>query len=500
MKLNHLTFDLSDGKCVPTTEMRKILLSIITTICSFVGLYAQTFNLTVINGYGSGNYQVSDTVHIWSVAYDNTKTFAEWTGDTQFLEMPNEWHTTLIMPNQNISVTSVIANMPAYTINYEQIMGKNNLKNVYSYFPPNLKGVIYLFHGTGGNASNWINVVEYRSFINAAIADSFGIIVTEAEEITLNIDLNSDGKLRWHTFPIDTINGIDYLNMKIITDTFVNRGNVTQLTPKISVGMSNGGSFSAAISYIYNYKVGISYCASSAQAIFGVRNNPFAFRMAKYDEHPEVGSQGNYEAWQRDSILNERGICHDYEIHDKQPIYPEEFARITGISVATSQTLFNELINNNQIDNDYYALYSETIKTNILASPSLYPAIIALSNPLKLGVLNQIATSNAEHQFYSDYNFETLNYINNLCSTLPASVQELTNNATISVFPNPTNDLLSIEVNKPISRIEILTTHGQLVKTANTNKVSIQELPNGLYFVKVILNDNNYGIQKIIKE
>lgn len=32
---------------------------------------SQTFNLTVNNGYGSGNYQTGDTVHIWSIAFDN---------------------------------------------------------------------------------------------------------------------------------------------------------------------------------------------------------------------------------------------------------------------------------------------------------------------------------------------------------------------------------------------------------------------------------------------
>jgi hypothetical protein len=37
-------------------------------------IFAQTFNLTVNNGYGSGTYQAGDTVHIWSFAYDSTKT------------------------------------------------------------------------------------------------------------------------------------------------------------------------------------------------------------------------------------------------------------------------------------------------------------------------------------------------------------------------------------------------------------------------------------------
>lgn len=479
--------------------MRKFLPSVILIICSFTGLHSQTFSLTVMNGYGSGNYQAGDTVHIWSVAYDTTKNFAEWTGDTQYLERPNEWHTTLIIPNQNISVTSVIENMPAYTINHEQIMGVNNLKKVYSCFPAYLKGLVYLFHGTGGNASNWLRTVEYRSFVNAAIADSFGIIVTEAEEITLNTDLNGDGKLRWQAFPIDTTSEIDYLNIKAITDTFVNRGYITNLTPKFSVGMSNGGSFSAAISYINNYQAGISYCASSAQAIFDIRNNPFAFRMAKYDDNAEVGSEGNYEAWQSDSILNVRGICHDYEIHDRQPIYPERFARIPYISVSTSQSIFNDLLNNNQLDNNHYALHSDTIMNNILSNPSDYPNIISLPNPLRLEALNQIAASNAEHKFYSDYNSETLDYLNHLC-LVTVGIAEPSHNAQISIYPNPANTVFHIETDKTISQIEILNIHGQRVKIANTENISINELTSGLYFVKVTLTDGNKWTTKLVKE
>lgn len=483
--------------------MRRLLFFITVVFYSFTNLHSQTFNLTVVNGYGSGNYQVGDTIDVWSEAYDNTKTFSNWTGDTQYLEKPNEWHTTLIMPNQNISVTSVIANMPIYTINYEQIMGVNNLKNVYSCFPSNMKGVIYLFHGTGGNASNWINTLENRSFINSAIADSFGIIVTEAEEITLNTDLNGDGKLRWLTFPIDTINGIDYLNIKTLTDTFVNRGDINYSTPKYSVGMSNGGSFSAAISFAYNYQAGISYCASSSQAIFSVRNNPFAYRMAKFDDNAEVGPQGNYEAWQNDSILETRSICHDYQIHDRQPIYSERFARISGISIATSQAIFNDLMNNGQLDINKYALHSDTIKNNILANPSLYPNIITLPSLLQTEALNQIAASNAEHKFYSDYNFETLDFFNNLCSPTTGINDIYFEKKNLNVYPNPTNSQIKLDLQVGRHNISIFNNLGQKVYNLNnvsgSTTIDISGFCNGIYFIQATV-DKTIFTSKFVKQ
>jgi hypothetical protein len=483
--------------------MKSTLLTILILIYSITGLKAQTFTLNVVNGYGSGSYHSGDTVHIWSVEYDNTKTFLKWTGDVQCLEKQNEWHTILIMPAQNISVNAVIANMPSYTINYEQIMGADNLKNVYSCFPSGLKGVIFLFHGTGGNASNWINTVEYRSFVNAAIADSFGIIVTEAEEITLNTDLNGDGKLRWKGFPVDTINGTDYLNIKFLTDTFINRGNITYSTPKFSVGMSNGGSFSATISYAYNYKAGISYCASSVQGIFNLRNNPFAFRMAKYDDNEEVGPQGNHEAWQNDSILGSRDICHDYKIHDRQPLYPERFARIAGISVATSQAIYNDLAINNQLDNNNYAIHSDTIKNHVLVAPSLYPNIVALTPSLRLEVLNQIAASNAEHKFYSDYNHETLHFIDSLCSQASGIHDVYTENKGFIIYPNPSSKLIVLNLPDGKYCISIFNSVGQKVLyTGNTSvktSIDISDFRNGIYFINVTDGDTVL-ISKFVKQ
>lgn len=469
---------------------------------TFVHISAQTFQLSVANGYGSGSYQAGDTVHLWSKAYDNTQTFSKWIGNTQYLENPNEWHTTLIMPNQNVNVAAVIADMPTYTIHYEQIMGVNNLKNVYYCFPANLKGILYLFHGTGGNAANWINTVEYRSFVNAAIADSFGILVTEAEEITLNTDLNSDGNLRWLTFPMDTLSGIDYLNLQILSDTFVQRGNFTYSTPKFSVGMSNGGAFSAAISHALQYQAGVSYCASSIQPIFNVRNNAFAFRMAKYDDNAEVGATGNYEAWQNDSILNTRGICHDYKIHDKQPIYPQRFARVSGISLATSQAIFSDLVTNNQVDSKHYALHSDSIKKHILANPALYPNIIGLPTSLRLEALSQIAASNAEHKFYSDYNFQTLDFLKNICATTVGINDFSLTNPIFSIYPNPTHTKIYIQFSEPIPswKVELYSADGKLrLEEENISELNLSKFAEGVYLMKIIAQNRSY-LHKIIKQ
>lgn len=104
--------------------------------------------------------------------------------------------------------------------------------------------------------------------------DNFGVIVTEAEEATTGIDSNGDGKLRWATTPYDSVTNIDYANIKIITDTFYNRGVTNRAKFRYSVGMSNGGNFSSYLSALFSYKAGISYCAPSGAPIAAISTTP----------------------------------------------------------------------------------------------------------------------------------------------------------------------------------------------------------------------------------
>jgi len=375
----------------------------------------QTFNLTVNNGYGSGSYEVGETVHLWSVAYDTTQTFGEWIGDVSFLNRPNEWHTTLTMPNQNLSVTAVIDDMPTYEITFEVMAGLNNPKNVYYFFPPNPIGMIYLFHGTGGDAKGFISGTEMRSFTNAAIAAGYAIISTEGEEITLNQDIDGDGEKRFMTHPIDTVNNIDYRNIKIITDEFISRGWVTANTHRFSIGMSAGSNFSAAFSAIWNFP-GIGYCSRAQNTGFGSRLSPFAYRLAKYDDNESYNyPAGLNQAMANIAELELRGICNDLYENDRQPIYPQRFARVSGISTANSISIYNELLINNQINDDGYALNSSIIRDNVLTNPNAYPTIVNFINQGITGMISQIRASNAEHAFYSDYNHESLSFFNNQC-------------------------------------------------------------------------------------
>ena len=72
----------------------------------------------------------------------------------------------------------------------------------------------------------------------------------------------------------------------------------------------------------------------------------------------------------------------------------------------------------------------------------------------------------------------------------------------ISIFPNPASNILNIDnkTNEQITAISIYSVKGDLVKEvkSNYNSISVSELQNGVYFVKIEMNKNvlNYKFVK----
>lgn len=375
-----------------------------------------SFQVTVNNGYGSGKYKTGDTVHIFSNAYSDSQVFDKWSGDVSLLNAAMEWHSWFIMPRNTINVTATIKNISPFTMQFEQIRGRDRLKPVYSYFPSTHKGIIYLLHGSGGTALNVVNNYEFIQLSKILVNDGFAIIITESEESTTGIDVNGDGKIRWATYPADTINNVDYVNIRNITDTFYNRGITARNKPRYAIGMSNGGAYSAALSYAYQFKAGVSYCAPGGSLLAQISTVPFQFCMARFDNNENVGPQGNADALANSTTLSGRGICSKYFMKERAPIYAERFARRGDISIAKSTALFNELKLNNFLDNrNYFIGFSSALVSAYQASPVSFPEISGLTLSQIGFMLDQIDLSVSDHQMYSDYNQATLRFLNTQC-------------------------------------------------------------------------------------
>lgn len=376
-----------------------------------------SFTVTVNSGYGTGKHKTGDTVHIFSLAYNTDQLFNTWnSSDISLLNGKEEWHTWFIMPNRNVTFTGSIKNIAPVTLTYEQIRGRDRLKPVYYYFPAGHKGFVLLLHGTSGTAQHFVNSYEYQQLIKDLVSDNFGVIVTEAEESTLNTDLNGDGKIRWNNIPFDSVTNVDFANLRIITDTFYNRGVTNRSKFRYSAGMSNGGNFSASLSYMYSYKAGISYCAPAGNPIATVSTVPFQFCMARFDNNENVGPTGNANALANSQTLISRGICSKYYIQEHSPLYPERFARKGDITLSKSAALFAELKTKGFLNSkNYFIGFSDALTTAYQANPTSFPELNSLTVLQKLTVIEQIDLAVADHQMYSDYNRATLKFLNTQC-------------------------------------------------------------------------------------
>ncbi|MEO6252327.1 MAG: hypothetical protein ABIO79_03445 [Ferruginibacter sp.] len=374
-----------------------------------------SFTVAVNNGYGSGKYKIGDTVDIFSIAYGDNQQFDKWSGDVSLLNAFEEWHSWFIMPNRNVSFTGSLKTITPVTLNFEMIRGRDRMKPVYSYFPAGHKGFVYLLHGTGGTAQNTATSYEFKQLIKDLVTDNFGIIITECEEATTGVDANADGKLRWLVAPADSVSNIDYANIKILTDTFYNRGTTNRSKLRYSAGMSNGGNYAAYLSAYYKHKAGVSYCAQ-AGAVSLTTLTPLQFCMARYDNNENVGPTGNAAALSNSQTISGRGVCSKYFIKEHAPLYAERFARRGDISIAKSAAVFNELKAKGYLNNkNYFIGFSDVLVNAYTANPASFPELNSLTVLQKLFVVEQIDLSVSDHQMYSDYNRATLKFFNTQC-------------------------------------------------------------------------------------
>lgn len=476
--------------------------SLLTLFICFAtcSLFAQTFTLTVQNGYGGGSYNAGDTIHIWSQEWSAAGTFSHWSGDTTYLLMPHEWHTQVVMPARNVTIKANIQNLPTGTSNFFSftlIRGKNIIKPVYYYFPANgnPEAVVWLWHGTGGAAINWVwRNFQMRQFCNYLVANNFAFIITEADESTLNTDLNGDGNLRYDYTP-DTTNNADVVNVRAIRDTFINRGIMKASTPQAAAGFSAGGAFSVTIATLLNWRAAINHCSGGTDYVQAARV-PVVFSMTQRDAHPEVGAAGNQEAFENYQYLLSKNQCTEYDFLRPSPIYPERFKRIPTINQTKSMAIYNELVANNCVGpNGFIARSPAQIEQLVINNPQNWANIVTLSDTARNYVLSEIEVMWTSHTFHHDFMAKELQFIKQKCATTVA-VEHPAESESWTIFPNPAND--KIHLSKTSEVIRIIDLQGKIILQKQLNgatEVNVSHLANGMYLLEWI----DKGYHKTVK-
>jgi hypothetical protein len=102
-------------------------------------------------------------------------------------------------------------------------------------------------------------------------------------------------------------------------------------------------------------------------------------------------------------------------------------------------------------------------------------------------------------------------YYSFITPDISIGVNEISDNASFSIFPNPTSGVFVITSQSKQSHIEIYTVLGEKVYSTTIfplgspsdqtkTEIDISSQPAGVYFVKVVNEDGSTGVKKIIRE
>ena len=125
----------------------------------------------------------------------------------------------------------------------------------------------------------------------------------------------------------------------------------------------------------------------------------------------------------------------------------------------------------------------DTIVSNINIGPNAAPAIGYLNNDTLPDMI--LGNERGGVSFFYGTN-DTL-----------TSIQTLTDYQKINIYPNPSSDIVNIDLNS-IFKFEIYDSFGKLIKSGYShNIINIQDLSKGLYVLKIETNFTNFNCQLI---
>lgn len=379
--------------------------SIIIGFCLFVcamlphHLLADDFNLSVTNGSGSGAYQVSSTLHVWADPYGDglvnesgepydvgspTRVFDQWTGDTQYLADPLSEHTTLVMPDRDVSIAAEYRDVPRW-----------GPPRVYSFFPgQGSNGVIFLIHGGKGNAHIMVGDTEILRFIDDATSRGFAVVAVNSFD-RVNV--------LWDTEP-DAEDNIDLQRISAVRLDLIRRGLLTSADPVYLLGISHGGIFISLFTDANQAQLEFPVVARAIYISPGLpqslaeSSTPTMFVLAENDT--TVDSAPAEHAY--NEFLS-RGVPTQLWLHRASPLYPERFWRLEAISADDSRVIYQALKDAGVLDADDYLLVDPDLSPLYDKIPEAYRYYDRVIN-------NQLKVAYAAHWFMRDFNRQVLDF------------------------------------------------------------------------------------------
>lgn len=363
---------------------------------------ALQFTVTVEHGYGGGLFEPGDTVHVWAALDPATQQVVQWTGDAVTVDDAGEWHTQFVMPASDVELSAQLQPVD-FAFSTKKFSGRDRGKTLRWFAPPQPRGMLLLFHGTGGSGAF---VEKAEAGYIARLAAGRGLVVAslDAEEVDAG-DLDGNGNLRWEVAL--SSDNVDFANVERAVAELHELADLPKNAPVFAVGMSNGGAFSIALGASGLLAGAAAYCADGTQASANATATPTAWFLCGNDPNEQVD---NASAEARHAMLLERGIPSEIHVHPSSPLYPERFARVDGIDIAESIGITEELVAAGVVNEaGVFTVTGAELVALAQAEPEAFELL--LGSAAQGGVLDQIQIMMAEHKLYDDYAVRTLDFL-----------------------------------------------------------------------------------------
>jgi hypothetical protein len=344
--------------------------------------------VTVNNGSSSGEFSTSDSVFIWSNPPSNTQIFDKWAGDTDVLYSPYEWKSKVKSINRNLTFTATFKTIGSNSLTFETINGSN----VYYYIPSSYRGIIFPFHGAGGNAASWAGTsFNNYNFVKYAIGNDYAVIITESKDrISKTWDITGNNT------------NIDIQNIDAIINNLSQRNIINASKPKFSVGMSQGSGFASVIALARSYKASALFCEKGIDAVMNQTTIPTIWNMAPND----VAEQPTrlMDAFNNYNKLIQRNIPAQFMVNTYSPVNLKYF-EYTSIPLSSATSIIQNLKNVGWLSSKGYVRYNPRADTSWISVANVnYNYLTDLSDILFVCY--------GEHKFFMDLNYRTITFFN----------------------------------------------------------------------------------------
>jgi len=120
------------------------------------------------------------------------------------------------------------------------------------------------------------------------------------------------------------------------------------------------------------------------------------------------------------------------------------------------------------------------------------------SNNLPTIAVNNLKINSVNGKIYAGTEGRGV-WVSQKCDGCVLSADDINRESYISIYPNPTQDILNIESQQQIETVKIYSLQGQLIKESSKSSLDVSQLTAGLYFVQVTI-EGKIITKKFIKE